>query len=67
MFAKRNPLKPSRWVNHQPREDAYEPLPIASSTHRIKQIVLWMDVIHSARSSLALRGKIKVDRWRINV
>jgi hypothetical protein len=54
-------------VNRQPREDAYEPLPIASSTHHIKQIVLWMDVIRSPSGSIALRDKIKVDRWRVNV
>jgi hypothetical protein len=52
---------------------AYGPSAIDSSTHRIKQIVLWMvifthRVIRLVRNApLALRDKIKVDRWRFNV
>jgi hypothetical protein len=54
-----------------PREVAYGPSPIDSSTHRIKQIVLWMDALDSPQSSmfeaLAQRDKITVDRWHFNV
>jgi hypothetical protein len=32
-------------MNRQPREDAYGPSPIASSTRSTKQIDLWMDVV----------------------
>jgi hypothetical protein len=52
---------------------AYGPSAIDSSTHAIKQIVLWMDifvdqVIQLARNGpRAWRDKIKVDRWRFNV
>jgi hypothetical protein len=38
-------LKPSRRMSRQPREDAYGPSPIASSTRGTKQIDLWMDVV----------------------
>jgi hypothetical protein len=32
-------------MSRQPREDAYGPSPIASSTRSTKQIDLWMDVV----------------------
>jgi hypothetical protein len=37
------------------RDAAYGPSPIDSSTHRIKQIVLWMDMIYSRRDPLATK------------
>jgi hypothetical protein len=51
MLAKRNlsflrsfQSRRGEW-NRQPREDAYGLSPIASSTHRTKQIDLWMDSV----------------------
>jgi hypothetical protein len=52
---------------------AYGPFAIDSSTHAIKQIVLWMDIFAHRVIPLvrngppAWRDKIKVDRWRFNV
>jgi hypothetical protein len=74
MFATRNLSKAVAADRFVGRGDAaYGPSAIDSSTHAIKQIVLWMDrftyqVIRLARNGpLALSGKIKVDRWRFNV
>jgi acyl-homoserine lactone acylase PvdQ len=52
-------------------EDAYGPSPTASSTHRTKQIDLWMGGSYSRRSSFAKTSshtsydRIKVDQWRL--
>jgi hypothetical protein len=74
MFATRNLSKAVAAGNFVDRGDvAYGPSSIDSSTHDIKQIVLWMDIfahrtIRLVRNGpLALRDKIKVDRWRFNV
>jgi hypothetical protein len=62
-------LKPSRPVNRLPREDAYEPSPLASSTRGTKQIDLWMDLVDIRDDAAAFQashrscGEIKVD-WR---
>jgi hypothetical protein len=74
MFATRNLSKAVAAVQCVGRGDAaYGPSAIDSSTHAIKQIVLWMDIFAyrtirlAGNGPFALRDKIKVDRWRFNV
>jgi hypothetical protein len=74
MFATRNLSEAVAAGQFVGRGDAaYGPSAIDSSTHAIKQIVLWMNifadqVIRLTRNGpLACRDKIKVDRWRFNV
>jgi hypothetical protein len=60
-------------MSRQPREDAYGPSPIASSTRSTKQIDLWMDVVRIEAMQFAQDNShpswdaIKVDRWRLSV
>jgi hypothetical protein len=60
-------------VKHRPREDAYGPSPIDSSTRHAKQIDLWtgmerIDAVLWCTEQLTdISNKIKVDRWRVTV
>jgi hypothetical protein len=60
-------------MNRLPREDAYEPSPLVSSTRRIKQIDLWMDLVDIGDDAASFQapyrscGEIKVDWRRLTV